>query len=428
MDGTVTSTALPTIVDNLGTEGLYVWFVNALFLSSTCALPLYGKLANIFGWRWVTIAAVAIFTLGSGICGGARNSAMMIAGRTIQGLGVGGTLVMIDIIVSDLLPLRLRQKYMGIVFAVFMVGTTIGPFVGGIIVQNTTWRWIFWINLPVGEYDRETKLWGKITRIDFLGNVVLMASSASTSFRVLLPLLFGFAGTAGFHFLQASKWVVEPTMPGHLFTSRTTVSGYLQAFTNSMLMSWSIYFLPVYFQAVLSSTPARSGIQFLPSVITGVPFAIVGYQIIQAIGSGMLMSAVLPGLQAELPESDMAAITATYQFIRCYGAIWGFAVPAAIFNSQFTNLAGKISDEKVRNLLRGGAAYSYVSRDFINSFGPIVRGEIIKVDQDALKLIWQVALGISIFSFLIMFMEREIKLRTVLETEFGLKKGEKSKT
>ena len=109
-------------------------------MQSTCALPLYGQIANIFGRRYVTIGAVAIFIIGSGVCGGAYNSSMMIAGRSLQGIGAGGILVMIDIIVSDLLPLRLRQKFMGIIFAVFMVGTTMGPFVGGVIVQRTSWR------------------------------------------------------------------------------------------------------------------------------------------------------------------------------------------------------------------------------------------------------------------------------------------------
>ena len=331
------------------------------------------------------------------------------------------------------------------------------------------------------EYDRETSFEKKLLRIDFLGNGILMASTASVlvslswagtihswkSAQVLVPLLVGFAGTAAFHVLQVSKLVVEPTMPPYLFTSRTTVSAYIQAFTNSMLISWSIYFLPVYFQAVLGSTPARSGVQFLPSVIIGIPFAIfagflltafgrykplhliswalkviglglyttldagsstgewTGYQIIQAIGTGMLMSALLPAVQAGLPESDMATATATFQFVRAYGAIWGFAIPSAIFNSQFSNLAGRINDANVRELLDGGGAYSHVSRDFINSFEPLVKGQIISVYKDSLKVVWQVALGISCFSFLIVFLEREIKLRTELDTEFGLKKDTK---
>lgn len=107
-------------------------------------------MANIFGRRWLTLSIVALFTLGSGICGGATNGGMLIAGRAIQGMGSGGINMIIDIIVSDMVPLRERGNYMAIVLTVYFVGTSIGPFVGGAIVDSTSWRWVFYINLPVG--------------------------------------------------------------------------------------------------------------------------------------------------------------------------------------------------------------------------------------------------------------------------------------
>jgi MFS family permease len=111
--------------------------------------PFFGQLANIFGRRWITMLIVALFTLGSGIAGGATNGAMIIAGRAIQGMGSGGINMIVDIIVSDLVPLRERGNYMACVLSVYFIGMALGPWVGGAIVENTTWRWVFYINLPV---------------------------------------------------------------------------------------------------------------------------------------------------------------------------------------------------------------------------------------------------------------------------------------
>lgn len=109
---------------------------------SAAVQPLFGQLANIFGRRWLTMAIVALFTLGSGICGGASNGATLIAGRAIQGMGSGGINMIVDIIVSDLVPLRERGNYMALVLTVYFIGTSLGPFVGGAIVDTTTWRWV----------------------------------------------------------------------------------------------------------------------------------------------------------------------------------------------------------------------------------------------------------------------------------------------
>lgn len=110
---------------------------------------MFGQFANIFGRRYVTMAIVALFTLGSGIAGGASNGAMLIAGRAIQGMGSGGINMIVDIIVSDLVPLRERGNYMALVLSVYFVGTALGPYIGGAIVESTTWRWVFYVNLPV---------------------------------------------------------------------------------------------------------------------------------------------------------------------------------------------------------------------------------------------------------------------------------------
>lgn len=167
------STALPTIVADLRVGDNYPWVSNAYFLTTyveylACLLlmsipahelvllhsasfqPLYGQLSNIFGRRYPMIFSVVLFILGSGICGGASSAVMLIAGRAVQGVGEGGINVLIELIVCDLVPLTQRGSYIGLMFVFFALGTSLGPCIGGAIVKNTTWRWVFYLNLPIG--------------------------------------------------------------------------------------------------------------------------------------------------------------------------------------------------------------------------------------------------------------------------------------
>ncbi|KAI0109859.1 major facilitator superfamily domain-containing protein [Daldinia grandis] len=298
VESTVTSTAMPVIASALDAGELYVWFVNAYTLSSTALLPLYGQIADIFGRRWLTIATVAIFALGSGISGGATSAGMLIAGRAIQGAGGGGINLMIEMIVCDLVPLRNRGKFMGIIFGVFAIGTSLGPFIGGAIAANTTWRWVFWINLPIAaialfllvaflhvNYDREPSVMNRLRRIDFTGNFILVASVTSilialayggtlypwSSWRIILPLVLGFVGLGLFVAFESSRWCPEPMTPPHLFQNRTSAVAFYLTFVHSLYAFWGLYFLPVYFQGVQLHNPTISGALLLPTVVTTVP-------------------------------------------------------------------------------------------------------------------------------------------------------------
>ncbi|KAF2431627.1 MFS general substrate transporter [Tothia fuscella] len=490
VESTVTSTALPIISADLNAGELYIWFVNAYFLTSTAFLPLFGQIADVFGRRWLTISIVAIFVLGSGISGGAQNTGMLIAGRAVQGIGGGGINLMIDLIVCDLVPLRERGNFMAIIFAIFAVGTSLGPFIGGAIVQHASWRWVFWINLPIGgvalallfaflhvKNNSTQTLAKKIGRIDFIGNGILITAVTSilialtyggtrfswSSWRVVLPLVLGFLGIIGFAFFESSNFVVEPTMPPHLFKNRTAATAYFLTFIHALFSFWVIYFLPVYFQGVLQTSPSRSGVLLLPTVVTIVPgglvagvilskfgrykpLHIIGFalmtlgiglfikldakshlavyvvlQIIAGIGSGLVLTTLLAAIQAALTDKDTALSTGAWAFVRSFGTIWGVAIPAAIFNSRSDSLSHRVVDTTARNLVSQGQAYSHASRDFLNGLDAVTKGEVISVFSDSLRLVWIVAVVFVGFAFFTVFLEREIKLRVENDTEFGIK-------
>jgi MFS family permease len=455
--------------------------------------PLFGQLANIFGRRWLALTIVGIYTLGSGICGGANSGTTLIVGRSIQGIGTGGLNMILDVILSDLVPLRERGTYIAISLMVLTIGTSMGPFVGGAIVDNTTWRWVFYINLPVGGLtfillfillqvgcDKEMSLRQKLKRIDFVGNAVLMASTTAvlyaltyggsrypwSSTSVLLPLLFGLGGLGVFVLFEHQQWAQEPVIPLRLFKNRTAAVVFTNTFLSAMLLYWAIFYLSVYFQAVLVSTPTRSGVQMLPVVLVAVPGAAVAvivltkfgryrllhaagfsivtvglglfstldqdsdmskwviYQIVTAVGTGMVLNTLLPAFQAAQPESDQATATACWAFIRSFGCIWGVTIPATIFNNRLERSSGRISDTTVRDQLIGGQAYGRATHEFISRFQDPTRLQIIEAFVEALKYVWWVSAAFSGVSFLLVWLEKDIPLRTELQTEFGLEEIE----
>ena len=301
---------------------------------------------------------------------------MLITGRTIQGIGGGGVTMLVDLIVCDLVPLRDRGTVMGIIFGAVTIGTALGPFLGGIIVESTTWHWVFYLNLPVGavamallltflhvRYEKESSLMKKFKRVDFMGNSIFTAATTAmlialtnggtiyswSSWRIIFPLAAGFTGLGRFYIFEVSKLCVEPTLPPQLFANRTSASAFALTFVHTLLMYWEIFFLPVYFQAILG-------------------------------------------------------------------------ISAVVFNNQFVRLSMRIGDSTVRNLLSGGQAYEHATGNFVNSLRdrPVLQHQVLGVYTDGLKLIWQVAIGISGLGFLLVVLEKEVKLRTELETKFGM--------
>ncbi|KAK4464492.1 MFS general substrate transporter [Cladorrhinum samala] len=495
LDVTIITTALPTITQAIGGEDKYVWIANSYVITSTAIQPLFGQLSNIFGRRYVTLAAVSLFLLGSGLSGGAVNVGMLIVGRCIQGAGSGAIMMLLDLIICDLVPLRERAKYIGIVMSSSGVSAALGPLIGGAIVQTISWRWIFYINLPIGglvlvsvvcflntKHNRSPTWVHALGRIDFPGNFLFIASVVSlllglimggqifpwSSWRIILPIVLGAVGIGAFIFYESTPLCKEPTIPLDLFGNRTSAIAYVLTFLSAMLLQWATYYLPIYFQGVQLSSPTRSGVQILPlntcliplTIIAGIIVSATGkylpvhvasfalmslafglftrldadtstvewvfLQIVAAAGLGFTMNSPLTALQASLPDSYSASATATYAFLRSFAFVWGITIPAIIFNAQVDKHLDKITDAGLQELLSGGAALSYTTKHFLLSLSESARNQAVSVFTDALKISWYVSLAFALLGFVLCFGEKQIELRTTLDTEFGLDEGKKS--
>ncbi|KAI6352536.1 MFS sugar transporter [Pyricularia grisea] len=360
MEGGIMSTALPAVSRAVNAESDYVWIVNVYFLTSAAFQPLYGQLADIWGRRWPMLSAVTIFAAGSAICGAANNAGTLIGGRTIQGLGAAGINTLVELILCDLLPLRERGQFMGLLFLFIVVGSVLGPMLGGIIVDRTSWRWIFLINLPICALcfgllffalnlkhrpdDNSTPL-QKLKKIDFVGVLIFFA---------LMTIMMG------------------------VFT-------------------------------VLNRNTSLA-----VNVIFG---------LIAGIGVGLPNASILTAVQASLPDSLNAASTALFAFIRSLATVFAVTIPAAIFNSRFDELLSTSAlDNNVKMSLNLGKAYQQASPDFLHSFPAPVQDQIVGLYELSLKLVWQVLIGVAAIGVIASLFEKDLECRTEQTTEeFGLK-------
>ncbi|KAJ4386027.1 hypothetical protein N0V93_008918 [Gnomoniopsis smithogilvyi] len=353
LDISVISTALPTIVHDLGSGGpAFAWVANAYFLTSTAFQPLFGQTANIFGRRILTIISVFLFALGSAVSGSASSMGVLIFGRAIQGVGGGGVNVMIQIVVGDLVPLRDRSKFMGIIFSTFTIALSIGPVVGGALAEYASWRWIFYLNLPIAglalvllslylrlEHQKDSAS-NMLRRIDFAGNAILIPSVIAvllaltwagteeswSSWRTILPLVLGVIGLIGFLALESTDLIREPTVPIRSFSNRTSLPTFALAFIHSILTYWLSYYLPVYFQAVLEATPTQSGINLLPSAVVSMVFAIaagIGLSALNRFKPFMFASfsllAISYGALTRLDQNSTTAYWVGWQIVAAAG-------------------------------------------------------------------------------------------------------------
>ncbi|KAG0003803.1 hypothetical protein BGZ80_007277 [Entomortierella chlamydospora] len=303
LDQIIVSTAIPAITREYNSLGDISWLGTAYLMTATAFQPLYGKFSDIFGRKATMLFANTIFLGGSCIAGWATSMNMLIAGRGVAGVGAGGLMAMVFIILSDMLDMRERGKYLGFIGAIFSFSSVVGPLLGGAFTDHVTWRWSFWINIPfvvisiifitvnLNLPTPKGTLADKLRRIDYVGAILLMVAVI----LILLPLSWGgnkyawdsgivigllCAGFAVGGIFVLAEWKIakEPIVPIHLFKIRNLWSTYGSLFFSGMAFFGILFYLPIYFQVVKNESATNGGLETVPFV-----FGIV----ITSISSGL---------------------------------------------------------------------------------------------------------------------------------------------
>jgi EmrB/QacA subfamily drug resistance transporter len=303
LDQTVVSTALPRIVGDLGGVTHLSWVVTAYILASTVTTPLYGKLGDLYGRKRWLITAIVIFLAGSALSGMAHSMDQLIAFRALQGLGAGGLMVGVMASIGDLVSPRERGQYMGYMMAAMMIAMVAGPLVGGYITDSLSWRWIFYINMPVGGaalvYLTATLRlpYRKIQhKIDYLGagvlavavtSIVLLTTWGGTQYAWGSAPIIGLgvlAAAAAVAFLVVQTRAAEPVMPLHVFRNRNFSLASGMSFLAGVAMLGSLTFLPLYQQTVQHLSAVGSGLMLIPMMLGATLTSLAGGQIMSRTG------------------------------------------------------------------------------------------------------------------------------------------------
>ncbi len=302
MESTVVATAMPTIVGQLGGLEHYSWVFSAFMLASTTSVPLYGKLSDIYGRRRIYVIAMALFLIGSVMSGMANSMTQLIFARALQGLGAGGIMPLAFILIGEMFNLQQRAKMQGFFSGVWGFSSIAGPLLGGFLVDQFTWRWVFYINVLPGllaaalvalAWQEQTQSHER-PKVDYLGAALLTSSVVS----LLLGLMeFGsfnswmLIATAAVFFI-ALVWVesraADPILPIQLFRDRL----FATAVTHGMFTGWALFgsisFIPLFVQSVFGTSATQAGITITPMLLGWVTASIIGMRLIMTVGYRML--------------------------------------------------------------------------------------------------------------------------------------------
>ncbi|MFE9825047.1 DHA2 family efflux MFS transporter permease subunit [Streptomyces sp. NPDC005791] len=397
LDQTIVSTALPTIVSELGGLDHLSWVVTAYMLAATAATPLWGKLGDQYGRKKLFQTAIVIFLIGSALCGMAQNMPQLIGFRALQGLGGGGLMVLSMAIVGDIVTPRERGKYQGLFGAVFGVTSVLGPLLGGFFTEHLSWRWVFYVNLPVGVVALlviAAALHIPVRRtqhtIDYLGTfliasvatcLVLVASLGGTTWAwgsAQIIVLAVLAVVLLVAFVAAERRAAEPVLPLKLFRMRTFTLVAAISFVIGFAMFGAMTYLPTFLQVVHGITPTMSGVHMLPMVlgllltstgsgqivsrtgrwkvfpIAGTALTVAGLLLLHTLsensstwtmslcffvfgaGLGLVMQVLVLIVQNSVGYEDLGVATSGATFFRSIGASFGVAVFGTIFTNRLT--------------------------------------------------------------------------------------------
>jgi EmrB/QacA subfamily drug resistance transporter len=475
LDQTIVATALPTIVGELGGLDHLSWVVTAYLLTTTVSTPLYGKLSDLYGRKIMFQAAIVIFVSGSMLCGIAQNMGQLIAFRGLQGVGGGGLMAMAFAIIGDVIAPRERGRYTGYLGAVFAVASVAGPLLGGFFVDHLTWRWVFYVNVPIGivalvvtSSVLRLPFHRRDHQIDFAGAALLVVGVS----LMLLALVWGgdeyewasttiiglFASSAVLlgAFVAWEGRVDEPILPMRLFREPVFTVGVGMSFILGCAMFGAIVFLPLFLQAVTGASATNSGLLLLPLMaglmgtsigsgriiartgryrtwpIAGMLVGAVGmgllstmdsatsrltsslYMLILGLGMGMVMQVLVLAVQNGADPRDMGVVTSAVNFFRSLGGSFGVAAFGAIFATLLT--------DRLETFLPPGALGSVgldadsvsASPEQLRSLPPALLDPLTQALSDATTAVFLYAVPVLLLGFALSFLLPGLPLRDTI--------------
>ena len=475
LDQTIVSTALPTIVGELGGLDHLSWVVTSYILAATISTPLYGKLGDLYGRKRLFQIAICIFLVGSMLCGLAQNMPQLIGFRGLQGLGAGGLIVGAQAIIGDIVPMRERGRYQGYLGAVFAFSSVVGPLLGGFFVDSLSWRWVFYVNVPVGAValaviavvlQQPTRRVSH--RIDVLGAALLAAGAGCLTLAVtwggtqypwgsaeILGLFAASAVLLAVFFVQERR-AEEPIVPPRLFSNAVFNAAAGTSFIVALAMFGAIVYLPVYLQVVDGVSPTVSGLRLVPlmagllvsSIVSGrlivrigryKPFPVAGTAIMSVglfllsrietgttagylalamvvlgAGIGMVMQVLVLAVQNAVGYRDLGVATSSATFARSMGGSFGVAIFGAIFANR---LAHWLPIFVPSHAVGGDVVHANPAQ--IGSLPPEVHAGVVEAFARSLHTVFLWAVPAGIIAFLLTLLLREVPLRGPVEVPVG---------
>ncbi|QKW33801.1 DHA2 family efflux MFS transporter permease subunit [Actinomadura sp. NAK00032] len=474
LDQTIVSTALPTIVSDLGGLNHLSWVVTAYLLASTASTPLWGKLGDQYGRKRLFQTSIVIFLIGSALCGLSQDMFELIVFRAIQGLGGGGLMVLVVAIVGDVVPPRERGRYQGLFGAVFGVSSVCGPLLGGWFVDNLSWRWVFYINIPIGivaliviaavlhaSGERERH------RIDYLGTLlivgwavglVLMTTWGGTQYAWSSAPIIGLAvGSVALIvvWLLVERRAAEPIMPPALLANPVFALGAAISFAVGFAMFGALTFLPIFLQVVHGVSPTLSGVYLLPMML-GMLVSSIGsgqlithfgrYKIYPVVGTplialalwlcsglsensstlsmslrfallgfglGLVLQVLVIAVQNAVSYQDLGSATSGVTFFRQIGGSFGVAVFGSIFSNQLATHVGDLA-----RVLPPGFDPAAVQGNpqLLDRFPGEVKQAVLHAYAQSIDSVFLWAVPVAAAAFVLTWFLREVPLRATSQT------------
>jgi EmrB/QacA subfamily drug resistance transporter len=460
LDQTIVSTALPTIVADLGGLDHLSWVVTAYILTSTVAAPLYGKLGDLYGRRNTVVVSVGLFLLGSALCGFATSMEFLIFARALQGLGGGGLFVLALSVIGDVIAPRDRGKVQGVFAAVFGVSSVVGPLIGGWFVEAFSWHWIFFVNLPVGglavagflasfhptgqRVGHSIDWWGAATLSVSLAALTLVTSLGGRTYDWSSPQVLGLAGlalTSGAAFLLIERLAAEPILPLGLFRMNVFWVTSIIGFVAGAAMFGSVTFLPLYLQIAQGASPTGSGLMLIPMTlgilaastvagrtmgrtgryrwlpIAGTSLLLVGMLLLSrlepdtsipvfslslvfvGLGMGCIFPVVTTAVQNAVPREVLGTATAAGLLFRQVGGSLAVAAFGAIFAARLASSMGGVD-------LGGGE----IGPQMMAGLPDAMKATVATHVADALHPIFWCAAALAVLGLLFSFFLEEVPL------------------